>query len=71
MDKFKEGDVVYHKATKKRCVVIKMNDNKTIKVRTETDEEKDYYPQELETLQEIEARNQNLIGQIPNNDPYY
>lgn len=71
MDKFNIGDVVYHKATKKRYVIIKMNDNKTIKVRTETDEEKDYYPQELETLQEIQARNQNLIGQIPNSDPYY
>ncbi len=68
MDKFNIGDVVYHKAIKKRCVIIKMNDNKTIKVRTETDEEKDYHPQELETLQEIEARNKNMIDQMPKND---
>lgn len=62
MEKFKEGVVVYHKATKKRCVVIKINsDEKTIKVRTETDEEKDYYPQELETEQEVDERNNNEV----------
>lgn len=72
MEKFKEGDVVYHKATKKRCVVIEIQqENKTIKVRSEDDIERDYYPQELETLQEIEARNRSFVAELPKEDIYY
>ena len=48
MEEMKPGDLYYHKATNKRCVVIKINDDGTVKVRTGDDEEKDYYPQELE-----------------------
>lgn len=56
MDKFHEGGVVFHKATSMRCVIITVNktDNK-ITVRTEKDEEKEYYPQELKTQDEAEA----------------
>lgn len=43
----KPGDVFYHKATNKKCVVLKVNEDGTIKVRTSEDEEKDYYPIEL------------------------
>lgn len=46
MDQFKEGDVLYHKATGHRCVVIKI-ENGTIKVRDQDNKEYDYYPQEL------------------------
>lgn len=70
MDKFKEGIVVYHKASRKRCVIIKINENQTIKVRTEKDEQKDYYPQELETEEEVTARDKNQIEEIPEENIY-
>ena len=44
---FQPGDVLYHKSTNKKCVVIKLNDDGTIKVRTSDNEECDYYPVEL------------------------
>lgn len=47
MEEFKSGDECYHKATNKRCVIIKINDDGTIKVRNQDDEEKDYNPVEL------------------------
>lgn len=47
MEEFKPGDEYYHKATRKRCVVIKVNDDGTVKVRNQDDAEKDYYPHEL------------------------
>lgn len=47
MEEFKPGDSCYHKATIKRCVVIKINEDGTVKVRTQDDEERDYYPEEL------------------------
>lgn len=47
MDNFKPGDECYHKATNKKCVVIKLNDDGTVKVRTSDDEERDYNPAEL------------------------
>jgi hypothetical protein len=62
MDKFREGGIVYHKATRLRCVIIRLNDDGTIKVRDEKDSEKDYYPQELETKEEIDAKNDAEIA---------
>ena len=59
MDKFKEGDIVHHKATHKKCVVIKI-DGETLKVRDEDDKEHDYYPVELYT--ETEWDNKFSIG---------
>lgn len=55
-EQFREGGVVYHKATGDRCVIIKINDDGTIKVRTNKDLERDYYPQELETEEQVEAQ---------------
>lgn len=49
MNKFTDGEELFHKATRKRCVVIKTNDDGTVKVRTEEDKISDYYPQELFT----------------------
>lgn len=47
MAEFKPGDECYHKATNKKCVVIKMNADGTIKVHNQDDEERDYNPVEL------------------------
>lgn len=63
MEKFKPGTVCYHKATKYRCVVIKATDE-IVKVRDEKNQEQDYYPQELETETEINARNDAQIAAI-------
>lgn len=52
MDKFQEGTVVFHRATGKKCVVISKTD-KFVKVRTQDDTERDYFPQELETESEV------------------
>lgn len=46
-EKFKPGDELFHKATRKRCVVIKENEDGTIKVRTEDNDENDYHLVEL------------------------
>lgn len=60
MEKFKPGEVVYHKATHKRCVV-KEYDGKEILVTTQDDEFKRYYPEELwseeEWLEKIRVKN--------------
>lgn len=60
--KFKEGDVVFHKATGYKCVVIMVNSDHMVMVRTEKDEEKTYYPQELKTLEEELQENRNILG---------
>lgn len=70
MDKFREGGVVYHKATRQRCVIIVINKDGTLKVRTEKDEDRHYYPVELETEEEIDVRNQDALSRIPKDDPY-
>ena len=64
MDKFKEGGIVFHKATRLRCVIIRINEDGTIKVRDEKDNEKDYHHQELETLEEVETRDTNMAAEI-------
>lgn len=51
MDNFQIGQVVIHKATLHRCVVIKKNDDGTIKVRDQNNQEQNYYPQELRESQ--------------------
>ncbi len=63
MEKFQPGVVCYHKATKLRCVVIKTT-NEIVKVRDEKNQEQDYYPQELETAAEIEAKNAAQADEI-------
>lgn len=63
MEKFQPGIVCYHKATKHRCVVLKTTED-MIKVRDEKNQEQDYYPQELETEAEINAKDEALIAAI-------
>lgn len=79
MEKFQPGIVCYHKATKHRCVVIKTTDD-IVKVRDENGKEQDYYPQELETEAEVDARNNAVAEEInranqnrwgDDGDPYY
>ncbi len=61
MEDFKPGDECYHKSTNKKCVVIKLNDDGTVKVRTSDDEERDYHPVELRRPQSaIVNRGRNL-----------
>ncbi len=67
MDKFEPGTICYHKATNLRCVVIKITDE-MVNVRDEKNEQQDYYPQELETETEINARNDAEWTKIRNND---
>jgi hypothetical protein len=56
LSRFREGGIVYHKATGKRCVVISIINSEKVKVRTADDLEREYYPQELETEEEQKAR---------------
>ncbi len=48
MNQYKDGEVLYHKATRDRCVVIRKNNDGTYRVRDQHDKEHDYYPHELE-----------------------
>lgn len=70
---FKPGDVVYHKATHKRCVVKEPGEEGTVLVTTQDDEIKNYQPEELWTEEEWKARNRNLAASFskPNIDPYW
>lgn len=65
MEKFKPGTIVYQKASRVRGVVIAINPDGTIRVQDEKDEIKDYSPYVLETQDEVDARDQNTIAQIP------
>lgn len=61
MEEFKAGDVVFHKATLYRCVVIAKNEDGTYKVRDQANVEQIYYPQELSA--------QNIPSQAPPTPP--
>ncbi len=63
MEEMKPGDLFYHKATKHRCVVIKTTED-MVKVRDEKNVEQDYYPQELETEAEIDAKNDAEVAAL-------
>ena len=56
MDTFSPGEVLYHKATLLRCVVIKINEDGTIKVRDKMNVEQDYYPQELKRYEKLKVK---------------
>jgi len=71
-NKFTEGSVVRHKATYDTCVVIEVNNDGLVVVRTQKNDKMEYYPQELETEAEERAR---INSQMPKNpfekfDPY-
>jgi ribosomal protein S17 len=57
MSKFNLGDIVYHKATLKRCVVSDFSDGKVV-VTTEDGEQHKYYSEE-ELYSENEYNNKN------------
>ncbi|MCL6096124.1 MAG: hypothetical protein M1444_00360 [Patescibacteria group bacterium] len=67
-NKFLDGSIVYHESTKEKCVVIQTNADGEIKVRTEKDLERDYYPQELKTKEEKEEEDRKLYSQLPQED---
>lgn len=66
--KFNPGDVVYHKASHKRCVVVEMNEDKTIKIRDEDMTTHDCVEQELYSEDEYNNRNANLFGSTTESD---
>ncbi len=68
MDKFKLGVIVYQKASRMRGVVIAVNADGTVRVQDEKDNIKDYSPYALETQEEVDAKTQNLIGQMPDDN---
>jgi len=68
MEKFNEGDVVYHKATLKRCVIFKKNGDDTFQVRDADDKEHTYKAVELYTQEEHRSRNS---GAVVHRNPMY
>ncbi len=48
---FQIGEVVRHKATLKTCVVLQL-EGEYVRVRTQDDEVRNYYPHELEKEEE-------------------
>ncbi len=55
------GDICYHKATEKRCVIAENWEDNRVKVTTEDGESKVYQKTELWTEAEWKARNENQI----------
>jgi len=60
MAKFNLGDIVYHKATNKKCVVSNMEGGK-VWVTTEDDVKTVYYEHELMSEKEWEDKNVNAF----------
>jgi hypothetical protein len=60
--KFNKGDIGYHKATNKRCVISDIGDNGRVFVTTEDGEKTVYQPEELWTEQEWKDRNRDDIA---------
>lgn len=70
LDTYTPGMVVHHKATKKICVVISVDKEKgTVKVRTSDDLERDYFPQEMKTNDQVKAENDALSAQVNRDRP--
>lgn len=71
-DKFSPGTVVFHLATGKKCVVVEVNIDKTVKVETQDDTVRDYAPTSLITAEEkrtrAEEENRRIMSQMPKND---
>lgn len=55
------GDVCYHKATDKRCVIAENWEDDKVRVTTEDGESKVYHKTELWTEAEWLEKNKNLI----------
>lgn len=61
MEKFKLGDIVYHKATHKRGVVRELSEEGEIIITTQDDEIKSYKPEELWIEQEWQERSRGNV----------
>lgn len=58
LNQFKKGGIVFHKATGSKCVILEIKDKDgTVKVRTDKDLERCYFPQELKTKEELDIEN--------------
>lgn len=55
------GDICYHKATDKRCVIADNWEDDQVRVTTEDGESKVYHKTELWTEAERQAKNKNTI----------
>lgn len=65
MDKFKIGDVVYHRAGKKLLgTVCRIKEDAVIIRRVETLLEVEMHPQELKTEEEVEQENRAYYAQV-------
>ena len=67
MAELKKGDVVYHKATGKRCVVSGF-DGERVQVTTEDDKVRIYEPEELMTEEERSEKNRLIVDTVPEKD---
>lgn len=61
MQNFKPGDIVYHKATEKRCVIKDAWEGNEWRVTTQDGELKVYSPEELWNEAEWLQKNKNQI----------
>lgn len=68
MASFQKGDIIYHKATHKRCVVAGNTSNGKLWVTDQDDKQGTYAPEEFWTEQEWDQRNANLMAQAPEPD---
>jgi len=63
--RFNKGDIGYHKATHKKCVISSIASDGRVFVTTEDGEKTVYQPEELWTEKEWEDKNRNDIAEIP------
>lgn len=68
VDKFKKGDIVYHKATQKRGVVKGPGQKGALLVTTEDNQVNSYQPEELWSEVEWEARMANFAASSSEKD---
>ena len=65
MGKFTRGSVVYHKVMGKGVAINELEGG-MIQVRMENGQKESFYPEELETEKEFDARNRNEISDDKN-----
>lgn len=64
MADFQKGEIIYHKATHKRCVIASTERGK-LWVTDQDDKRGSYAPEEFWTEEEWNTRNQNLLNSFP------
>lgn len=65
MGKFTRGTVIYHKVMGKGIAINEL-ENGFIQVRMENGHTENFYPEELETESEFDARNKNHVSEDKN-----